>query len=396
MNEVNALHNALRSNRLDEARQRMEQGEKLPKDLAPFDKSQIYDVLARTKAYDLIDALIKDRIIETDIYEYEKLDGSIFEVLFRNGAKESVDLAYLESLLGKLDNINDAVQDKTLLGIAFQKSAPLEYIQLLADAGCNIRYKNNYEQNYLYLIAQEYAIKEDTGIAYLQYLLDEGLDPNEGNIVGETALHLSLRNKKNKYTDLLLERGADPNQPGKDGESAFYQAIVHYVCDAALYEKLTTYAPADFNAVNKNGETLLCGALRMRRRGDDHETTLIKALIRDGADVYQTSPWYQQDKAALDWVTEYPADMLQAILDTGVIETDRRDNQGNTLLHKVCGYNVNYDQEAARQLYRKVKLLLEHGADSSITNDADQLPMDLAAQDNLKSKTVELLLKNKA
>jgi ankyrin repeat protein len=66
------------------------------------------------------------------------------------------------------------------------------------------------------------------------------------------------------------------------------------------------------------------------------------------------------------------------------------------LLHQVCAFNVNYDQEVARQLYQKVKLLIEAGADPNATNDRDQTPMMLAAQDNLKVKTVELLLKHKA
>jgi ankyrin repeat protein len=134
----------------------------------------------------------------------------------------------------------------------------------------------------------------------------------------------------------------------------------------------------------------------LRRSNSTADVALIKALIRDGADIYQTSPYYAKDKAAIDWLAEQPADMLQGVLETGVIEIDRRDDEGNTLLHKVCAYNVNYDQEAARQLYRKVKLLIEQGADVNITNDLDQQPIDLASTDNLKSKTVELLLKHKA
>jgi ankyrin repeat protein len=57
---------------------------------------------------------------------------------------------------------------------------------------------------------------------------------------------------------------------------------------------------------------------------------------------------------------------------------------------------VNYDQEAARQLYQKVKLLIAAGADPNAMNDKDETPLMLAVQDNLKAKTVELLLKHKA
>lgn len=395
MHETNALTDALRRGNVAEVRQRLADGEKLPKDLA-HDKRQILDTLFRLKAFDIIDAMIKDRIIETDVYEYEKLDGSVFESLFRYLGNSPEELSFLSSFLSRLDNINDAVQDKTLLELAFNLSAPIEVIKALVDAGCNLQYKNNYEENYLYKIVQEFGIKEDTGVVYLEYLIQEGLDPNAGNVVRETPLHLAVGKRKEKYIDLLLQHGADPNQPGKDGETVFYAAIVHQVCDTKLYRKLTAYASPDFDIVNKNGETVLGGAVRMRRRGSESEVELLKALLQDGADIYQTSTYYGADKAALDWITEQPADTLQAVLDAGAVTLDRRDNQGNTLLHKVCAYNVNYDQEAAKQLYRKVKILLEQGADPNITNDLDQLPMDLAAQDNLKAKAVELLLKHKA
>ncbi len=47
----------------------------------------------------------------------------------------------------------------------------------------------------------------------------------------------------------------------------------------------------------------------------------------------------------------------------------------------------------AKETYRKVKLLLDHGADISITNDKDETALILASADNLKIKTVELLMK---
>ncbi|WP_142687296.1 ankyrin repeat domain-containing protein [Chitinophaga polysaccharea] len=396
MYEANPLTDALKRGNLPAAKELMDQGEKVPKDLQSYEKSQIYDTLIRAKAFELINALVKDGFIETDTYEYEKFDNTIFPSLFRYLGTGPADLDFLAAFAGKLDNINDAVQDKTLLNIAFNNSAPIEHIKILVAAGCDVNYKTNYEENYLYKIIQEYAIKEDTGVVYLEYLIGEGLDPNAGNIVKETPLHLAIATNKQKYIDLLLQHGADLNQPGKDGETPFYAAIVHQVCNVERYEKLAAHAPVDFDIANKNGETVFCGAMRMRRSASTADVALIKALIRDGADIYQTSPYYAKDKAAIDWLAEQPAEMLQGVLETGVIEIDRRDNEGNTLLHKVCAYNVNYEQEAARQLYRKVKLLIEQGADVNITNDLDQRPIDLASTDNLKSKTVELLLKHKA
>lgn len=396
MYEVNVLADTLRKGDLTAAKQLIDEGAQLPEDRSGYDRKHIYDDILRKNGFEIIHALVKNKTIETDIYEYDKLDNSIFESLFRNLGTSPEALEFLKDFTAKLDNINDAVQDKTLLGLAFNRCAPIEHIRILVDAGCDINYKNNAEQNYLYEIVREYNIKPEIGTVYLEYLIQEGLDPNAGNIVRETPLHLAINLNKKDYITLLLENGADPNQPGKDGESAFYQALVHQVCDMTGYERIKAYASPDFDAVNNNGETLLCGALRMRRRGSADEVALIKTLVLDGADIYQVSPHYSRGKAPLDWVAEQPADVLAAVLDTGTVELERRDEQGNTLLHKVCAYHVNYDQEAAKQVYRKVKLLIEQGADVNATNDQDQLPMDLAAQDNLKSKTVELLLKHKA
>jgi len=81
-------------------------------------------------------------------------------------------------------------------------------------------------------------------------------------------------------------------------------------------------------------------------------------------------------------------------LDSGNVDVNHQDDHGNTLLHKVCGYNVNFEAEKAKETYKKVKLLLENGADASISNDEDKTPLMLASDDNLKIKTVELLMKN--
>jgi ankyrin repeat protein len=392
---MSTLVNALKQSSLEEASALIQQGEKIPRNLPGYETRQIFENLLQAKAYGLLLDLTDRGSIETDVYEYEKLDGTIFESLFRRIGPEEEQLQFLRDFIAKLDNINDAVQDKTLLELAFVSQAPIEVIRILADAGCDVRYKSNAEAGYLYKIVQEFGIREEKGLEYLSFLIEQGLDPNEGNIVGETPLHLAISKNKQHYIDFLLENGADLNLPDKNGETPFYAAVVHQVCDAATYTKLSAYGGPDFEVATRNGETLLLGAVRMRSKGTERDAALLKALISDGADLYQASPHYGNQKSALDWLCEQPSAMLEAALETGTVDVNRRDDAGNTLLHKVCAYNVNYEQEAARQLYQKVKLLIANGADPNATNDKDQTPMMLAVQDNLKSKTVELLLKHK-
>lgn len=391
---MNALLNALKKNSLEEASALIRQGEKIPRDVPGYETRQIFESLLQAKAYDLIIELASTGSIETDIYEYEKLDGTIFESIFRKVTAAEEHQQFLRNFVAKLDNISDAVQNKTLLELAFVNQAPIETITTLVNAGCNVHYKDNSEAGYLYKITQEYNIREEKGLEYFSFLIEQGLDPNDGNVVGETPLHLAISKNKKSYIEFLLQHGADLNQTNREGETPFYAAVVHQVCDAETYKKLTAYGAPDFSIANKHGETLLLGAVRMRSKGTERDVELLKALLNDGADVYQTSPHYGNEKSALDWICEQPASMLEAVLETD-IDVNRKNNAGNTLLHQVCAYNVNYDQEAARQLYRKVKLLIEKGADPNATNDMEQTPMMLAVQDNLKAKTVELLLKHK-
>ncbi|KGE12516.1 ankyrin repeat domain-containing protein [Sphingobacterium deserti] len=396
MEATETLANLIRQNKLENARQRLITGEKIPKGLGDFEKSQIYNVLINSRAFDLILVLAEQGFVEADIYEYEKLEGSLFSKLFATLSNDSDDLAFLKTFIAKLENLNDAVEDNTLLGLAFNSLASIEIINVLVDAGCDVNYKNNYEYNFLHKIIQEYNIKESLGLQYLEFLIEQGLDVNTENIVGQTALHFAIDKNKKQYTELLLQNGADPNQQDNDGKTPFYIAVVHQVCKPEMYNSIKQYAPADFNITEKDGETLLLGAIKMRRNGEQYDLELLKTLIADGADVYQTSPHYGNEKSTLDWACEYKADVLEAILETGVVDINRADNQGNTLLHTVCAFDVNFDEESAKQLYKKVKLLIENGADVNVLNDAEKAPMDLAAGDNLKAKTVELLLKHKA
>ena len=196
MYDANALAEVIKRNNFEEAKQRIDQGEKLPKDLTAYDRGQVYDVLARERAFELINAFVKDGTIETDIYEYDKFGGTIFESLLKNLGNSETDLEYLQSFLQQTDNLNDALQDQTLLGLAFMNSAPIEVIKVLIDAGCDVNYKNNNEEGFLYKIIQAYDIKEEIGLTYLEFLLQEGLDPNAGNIVRNTPLHLAISKNK--------------------------------------------------------------------------------------------------------------------------------------------------------------------------------------------------------
>ncbi|MBC6112417.1 ankyrin repeat domain-containing protein [Pedobacter fastidiosus] len=385
------LEQLLNSGNYPEALVQLTNGEKLPKTIQDFAKSQIFDNLFRNEEFEIIDNLIKTKAIEMDIYELDNFDKSIFQSVIRNLKDSNEGLDFFKSLISKFDNLNDEVEAKTLLGYFFEKGASLEKVKILVDAGCDVNFKNNAEENFIHQVVKTNLMKPDLSLSYLEFLINEGLDVNAPNIVKKTPLIAAIEFNREDYLDLLLENGANPNDIDKDGNSAFFYAVAHKL-DLELYNKLRDYGTPDFDVQNRNQVTLLFEYIRMMYNSDDALKLLVK-MIEDGADVYQTSIYYGKETTPLDLIAEKSAAVLEAVLETGNIDVNRQDAEGNTVLHKVCAYNVNYEADKAKETYRKVKLLIENGADISLTNDQDKTALMLASDDNLKIKTVELLMK---
>jgi len=386
------LEQLLNSGHYPEALLQLNNGEKLPKTIQDYAKWQIFDNLFRGDQFEIIDYLIKTKAVETDIYELENFDKSIFQSIIRNLKDSAEGQDFFKSLISKFDNLNDEVGAKTLLGYFFEKGASLQKIKILVDAGCDVNFKNNAEENFIHQVIKTNLMKPDLTCSYIELLINEGLDVNATNIVKKTPLIAAVEFDKEDYLDVLLENGANPNDVDKDGDSAFFYAVAHKL-DLELYNKLRDYGTPDFDVQNRDQVTLLFEYVRMMYNSADALKLLCK-MIDDGADLYQTSIYYGRETTPLDLIAEKSADVLEAVLETGNIDVNRQDAGGNTMLHKVCAYNVNYEADKAKETYRKVKLLIENGADVSLTNDQDKTALMLASDDNLKIKTVELLMKN--
>lgn len=393
------LDQQLNARKFEEAKSMMHNGEKLSKSIQEHHKSSIFDHLVREKQYEILNMMLKDKTIETDIYEFDSFDKSIFQAIVRNLGNDDEDIAFFNEFITHFDNLNDEVNTKTLLSYFFENGVSLALIKACIDASCTANFKNNAEENYIHQVVKSnfrrYNLNDEQTTdllkGYIDILLSEGVDINEGNVVQESPLITAIKFNKKNLIAHLLENGADPNHTDRDGNSAFFYSVAHLQSEN-IYDTLRNFASPAFDQVNKNGETLLFEYVRMMSNSESG-IKFLKKLIEDGADLYQASTWYGADTTPLDIIAEKQADILQAVLETGQVDVNRANNEGNTLLHKVCAYNVNYEAEKAKETYRKVKLLLENGADIAITNDQDQTALMLASDDNLKIKTVELLMK---
>lgn len=383
----------LQSANYTEALTLLTNGEKLPNTLQDFQRQQLLDQLLRAKQFEILQHFVKNKTIETDIYEYDSFNRSIFESIVRYWPDDEESNKFFGDFISQFENINDEVEAKTLLGYFLENGASLEKIKALIATGANVNFKNNAEENFIHQVIKTYPSKPELSLAYLALLIDEGVNSDEPNIVQQTPLHLAISFNRPQYIDSLLENGADVNHTDKQGNSAFYYAVAEKF-DLELYNKLSLYGTPQFDAINKNQVSLLFEYIRMLNHPSPKETELLAKLIADGADLYQNSIYYGNGTTPVDLLAEKNVDVLQTVLDTGALNVNQQDEDGNTLLHKVCAYNVNYETEKAKDTYRKTKLLLEHGADPSLTNNKDQTAVMLALDDNLKIKTVELLTKS--
>lgn len=391
MQTQNQIESFLFQGKFDEARESLNNGEIFNDQYLKNNFSQITAKIIEAKEIDFIEKLIKAGFIETDIYELDSFDKSIFNSLTRL-KDDDESIVFFKELMSKMENINDEISDKTLLGYFLEKNASPKIIKtLIDDFGANVQYKNNAGENFIYTILNIYGLETDKVKEYIAILLDNGIDINEKNIVGTTPLICAIKRSKKDFIPFLLENGADANETDNLNNTAFYYAVAEQF-SFDMYDALATVSSPDFNIVNKDGRTLLTHFISSVS-GSPSDITFLERLLADGADVNFCAQYYGQPKSGIDFIVEKKSDILKSVLENVSLDVNEQDNHGNTILHKVCAYNVNYDAEMAKETYRKVKLLLDQGADISISNDKDETALMLASGDNLKIKTVELLMK---
>ncbi|KAF2080522.1 ankyrin repeat domain-containing protein [Flavobacterium sharifuzzamanii] len=392
MQTQNQIENFLFQGKFDEARECLNNGEKFNDQYLKNNFSQISAKIIEAKEVDFIEKLIKASFIETDIYELDSFDQSIFKPLALYLKDDEESIAFFKELMSKMDNLNDEISDKTLLGYFLEKGISPKIVQVLVeDFGLNTQYKNNAGENFIYSILNTYGLDPEKVKENITLLINNGVDINEKNIVGTTPLMCAVKRNRKELLPFLLESGADANETDNQNNTAFYYAVAEQL-SYDMYDALASVSSPDFNIVNKDGRTLFTNFISSVSASPNN-ITFLERLLSDGVDVNFCAQYYGQPKSGIDFIVEKKSDILKSVLENVSLDVNEQDNQGNTILHKVCAYNVNYDAEMAKETYRKVKLLLDQGADISITNDKDETALMLASGDNLKIKTVELLMK---
>ncbi len=375
----------------EQALQLLDQGQRIPAGTTTHDLPFFLHQIVRDNGHKLLHALSLAGAIPNDIYDYDRFIDSIYHAIFKVNEPNEELLALLRSLLDDAQNLQDEVDGHTLLSYALENQAAPSIIKTLIDAGLDSSFRNNADATLLHNVVSYSHAPIDRQLAYIDLLLAAGLDVNDTNVVKQTALHMAVERNKPQLIDVLLQHGASPNQQDAEGNSPYFYAIAHKF-DIGMYTKFAAYETIDFEQRNKHGVSALHEYLRMLTASYETNPTLLVQLLQDGADLDSTSLHYQMPKSGWSWVVQKDPVLLEEALKITAVDVDKQDDDGNTLLHLVCAIDCNHDQKTAKNIYRKVKQLLDAGASVDLTNNKEQTPLSLAATDNLKTKTVELLL----
>lgn len=345
--------------------------------------------------FDALDALIASEDISLDVFEYDAFNRSLFEVLieYLPLSKVGLDTAcqYLETFLPRVENLNDALQNKTLLTLACEAGWPLELVKVLVDNGCDVTYIDTNGKTLMHRLVQGVnpRVSESQVLPLMQLCADHGVDVMAKDNAEDTPLHLAVRDGRAQLVAWLLEQGADATEKNNQDKTPITLALDYGL--PHISELLATYgATIDEDSLAQECYTFI----ERIYSASPSESELAQLKQFAGVNVWLPiqDAYGRETSIARVFVTKSSA-WFEAFLELFSLGVNDSDNEGNTLLHMACGQDLNFDQQKAKELYRMVKKLLALGADPTKTNTQDKTPADLALTDNLKEKVLALLLK---
>lgn len=397
MNKELTYKEAIDKSLFAEAIELINNGADILKSQWQFKLSDTFAKIIQNKAFDVLNALIEKKHIELDIYEYDSFKDTLFESIVLHLGEDDESLAFLENLIPEVDSLDDSLDDITWLSLAFTNGAATKVIETMLNNGFNINYLNNADETILLqtLTSRHHKLNDTRKKELVKLTIEQGIDVNQANISKTTALHLAVENALTEIAVLLIENGADPNVANKAGKTAYHIAIVDKK-NWDIVEKMVENFPPDFHAETGKDRSLLYDYINLIYTPTLSETDkkFIQFFADNGADINRVSTDdYGESSTVINILVKKSFEFFENFLEVFSFNINEADDNGNTILHKVCAFDVNFDQNKAKDTYKKVKFLLKLGADASITNTDDKKAHELAATDNLKEKTVALLIK---
>jgi uncharacterized protein len=166
------------------------------------------------------DVNLKDDASNTPLYS---ASGNI-RFANRNSETPNNNLELVKLLIERGADINAGGLAGPPLLTAIQARS-YEVFDYLLKKGANVKVKNKEEMTPVMLLAYTYNNKDKESQNRVMALIKAGVDVNERNKSGQTALMIAVNNRSKEMMRTLLENGADPSIEDKNGSSILNYAI---------------------------------------------------------------------------------------------------------------------------------------------------------------------------
>jgi ankyrin repeat protein len=215
------------------------------------------------------------------------------------------------------------------------------------------------------------AVKE-RDMTFVLRLIQNGLDIDQKNSEGETALHAAVATSDFPMLDLLLTHGAKTENQLADGSTPLHTAV--RFSSARSVQTLLDHN-ADIDLQDSSGDTPLMSAVK----SDD--LAIVYLLLNHGANLEKAN---KVGETPLLAAARYCApETLQTLLDKGA-SIHKRNINGETVLHLPFIW-----------IEEKIRLLVPRGILPDVKNNDGQTPLHLAASSG-RPEVIKALLEQGA
>lgn len=230
-------------------------------------------------------------------------------------------------------------------------------------------------------------LEKESNIAFITYLLDNGIDPNSINSEGDTPLHIAAKLGYLDITQLLISRNANFYIQNKDGNTPLHMAV-EYNQEEIIDEFLSHNI--DQRVKNRRKQTALLKAVQK-----NYESIAVK-LVNKGGEINTTDTWKNtplhytsltgNENLAQHLIDVYTNRQPENKKSSKKIEfVNKTDDNGETALHV----------SARKGISTMTMTLINNGANTNIPNYNFFTPLHISAEKG-DLATVKLLLDNNA
>ncbi len=292
-----------------------------------------------------------------------------------------------------------------LFNYAAQKGN-MKMLEILINKGLSYKALNKNGGN-----AMLFATKRANSLSYFKYIESLGIEPNVTTNQGETPLHnLAYRTKDVATLNYFINKGVDVNQADKNGNTALLNAVSR---NSLAIIKLFTSKTKNINHKNKNGQSALTRALR-------NNSIIVQFIINRGADVSVKDKkgnhlgYYVFNTYSSKRIKEF--ELKLELLQAKGLNVATPQKNGNTLYHLAVDkrnlsmlkfintYKIDINaknSEGLTALQKAVmtakndkimKYLISKGANTTVKTDFDETLYDLAKENEaLKNVNISFL-----